>query len=107
MRASRAGLLLFTFAMAAAAFLSAPQRTMACACLAGAFTRNYTGSGSSCGAANTSVFDQADTEASNDCAASGDSVCFESSVIVTVACAQHGTTWTETGHIRYKCAVCP
>src|ERR1700732_3715177 len=101
MRRSRAVLFLITFALAAAAILSIPQRAAACFCAPAGSTHNYAGSGSSCTAANNNVFNQCDAEATTDCDNTGSSLCFESSVIVTVSCSQSGGVWHETGHIRY------
>jgi hypothetical protein len=107
MRLSKATIPLFALALAAVILLSVPAPVQAgCLCVPEGGTPNYQGFGSSCSAADTSVFNQSDTYATNFCANYGDSVCRESSVIVTVACADNGGTWSETGHILFRCEVC-
>lgn len=107
MRAFRATSLLFALALAAVAILAAPSPALAqCFCVPGGGTPNYVGTGSTCTAANDSVFSQCDAYATNFCEIYYAGVCHESSVIVTQQCSQSGGTWSETGHIAFKCWDC-
>jgi hypothetical protein len=70
-------------------------------------TPTYTGSGSSCAAANQSVSDQAFQYEVDFC--DGPGVCYNTAVIVTAACTYNSQTRTyrESGFERFKCNICP
>jgi hypothetical protein len=81
-----------------------------CFCKGQNFTPTYVGTGGNCAAADQSVFSQADGWVQHHACVGGnnDGLCYESNVIVTVACFFNAATglYQESGHIVFKCLYC-
>jgi hypothetical protein len=84
----------------------APTFVQHCLCKGPRQTQTYTGTGSSCGAADQDVFNQANSHVI--CNATTDGLCWESWVIVTTPCFLNAATglYQEAGHVDWKCPYC-
>jgi len=107
-RFKRVALVLALCVLTTLALLSAPKPASAlrCHCTSAHNTRTYTGTGSTCDAAQSSVFSQGASEADVDCSGV-DGVCNDTLVITSPCTFDSGTgLYSASGHVSYTCDVC-